>query len=368
MSGTSCDGIDVALVRIKGTGPKMLVKLVAFRTIEYAPDLKLRLLAPHIDARESCALNFELGDRFADAAAGMIETAKDEGIAVDFIACSGHTLVHMPPRDNQHRGTFQIGEAAVIAERVRLPVVADFRTRDIAAGGQGAPLVPYADWIMFNRKDRTVACLNIGGIANVTVVPPRIDDVFAFDTGPGNMAIDGAVRLLTSGTRQMDTDGKNAAQGVVIDEFLDYLLDHPYFIKNPPKSTGREEFGPETYLRDALASRREHSFEDLVATVTTAVAYSIIRAYNRFIKPNYEVSRLVVSGGGAHNKTLIERIRQGLPNLTIRMSDDYGMPVDSREAVAFAMLGNETLCNTAANIPHATGASHKVVLGRITPP
>jgi len=182
------------------------------------------------------------------------------------------------------------------------------------------------------------------------------------------MAIDGAVRLLSSGNQQMDKDGESAAKGVVIDEFLDYLLDHPYFIKNPPKSTGREEFGPEVYLRDALASRREHSFEDLVATVTTAVAYSIIRAHNRFIKPQHEVSRLIIGGGGAHNKTLVERIRQGLPDIAIRMSDEYGMPGDAREATAFAMLGNETICGTACNLPQATGASRQVVLGAISPP
>ncbi len=368
MSGTSCDGIDAALVRIKGTGPGMLVKLIAFRTVPYSPDIKLRLLAPHIDAREACVLDFELGDRLADAAAGMMTTAKDQGIDVDFIASSGHTLVHLPPRDGNHRGTFQIGEAALIAERTKRPVVSDFRPRDMAAGGQGAPLIPYADWVMFHRKDRVIACLNIGGIANVTVVPPDFNKVLAFDTGPGNMAIDGAVRLLTSGAMQMDKDGANAAKGVVIDEFLDYLLDHPYFIKNPPKSTGREEFGPEIYIRDALASRRDHSFEDLIATITTAVAYSIIRAHNRFIKPNYSVSRLIISGGGAHNKTLIERIRQGLPDVTIRLSNDYGISVDAREATAFAMLGNETLCGTPSNVPQATGAKHRVVLGRITPP
>ena len=368
MSGTSCDGIDVALVRIKGTGPGMLVKLAAYRTVTYSPELRIRLLAPHMDAREACALSFELGEHLADAAAGMIATASDQGVEVDFIASSGHTIAHLPPREGAARGTFQIGEAAVIAERTNLPVVYDFRKRDMAAGGQGAPLIPYADWVMFHRKDRVVACLNIGGIANLTVVPPKIEQVYAFDTGPGNMAIDGAVRLLSAGNTHMDKDGESAAKGVVIDEFLDYLLDHPYFIKNPPKSTGREEFGPEIYLRDALASRREHSFEDLVATVTTAVAYSIIRAHNRFIKSQHEVSRLIIGGGGAHNKTLVERIRQGLPEITIRMSDDYGMPVDAREATAFAMLGNETICGTACNLPQATGASRRVVLGAISPP
>ena len=368
MSGTSCDGIDAALVRIKGTGASMAVKPIAFRSFPYKKELRTRLLAPRMDARELCVLNFEVGARLADAAASILEVAAAEPCDVDFIASSGHTVAHLPPRNSDHIGTLQIGEPAVIAERCRLPVVSDFRQRDMAAGGQGAPLIPYADWILFHRKDRTSVFLNIGGIANVTVVPPSAEDLLAFDTGPGNMVIDGAIRLLTSGEKQMDEDGKMAARGVVIDEFLDYLLGHPYLNDLPPKSTGREDFGPEVYLRDALASRRDHSHEDLISTVTTAVAYSIVRAYNRFIKPKYDISRFVISGGGAHNETLIKRIKSGLPGITVRFSDSYGIPVDAREAIAFAMLGNETLCGTPANFPQATGASHPAVLGKITPP
>ena len=368
MSGTSCDGVDAALIRIKGTGPEMAIKPMAFQSLPYDKEIRTRLLAPRMDARELCALNFEIGQHMADAAQEMLKVAQEEPCKVDFIATSGHTIAHLPPRNSEKIGTLQIGEPAVIAERCNIPVVSDFRQRDMAAGGQGAPLIPYADWVMFHRKDRTAVFLNIGGIANVTVVPPKAQDLIAFDTGPGNMAIDGAMRLLTSGEKHMDADGKTAAKGVVIDEFLDYLLGHPYFNEMPPKSTGREDFGPEVYLRDALASRRDHSHQDLIATVTTAVAYSVVRAYNRFIKPNYEVSRFVISGGGAHNKTLIKRIKSGLPGLTVRLSDYYGIPVDTREAIAFAILGNETICGTPANFPQATGASHRAVLGKITPP
>ncbi len=368
MSGTSCDGVDAALVRIKGTGPDMAVKPMSFKSFPYDKEMRTRLLAPRMDARELCALNFEVGARLADAAAATLEAAMAEPCEVDFIASSGHTVAHLPPRNSKHIGTLQIGEPAVIVERCRIPVVSDFRQRDMAAGGQGAPLIPYADWVLFHREDRTAAFLNIGGIANITVVPPLAEDLLAFDTGPGNMAIDGAIRLLTSGEKQMDTDGKMAAKGMVIDEFLDYLLGHPYLNEVPPKSTGREDFGPEVYLRDALASRRDHSPEDLMATVTTAVAYTIIRAFNRFVKPKYDISRFVISGGGAHNQTLIKRIKSGLPGITVRLSDSYGIPVDAREAIAFAILGNETLCGTPANFPQATGASHPVVLGKITPP
>ena len=368
MSGSSCDGVGAALVRLKGTGPGLHMKLIQFKTFPYAGALRRRLLAPRMDSQEICALNFELGEEMAKAVANLVNVARnDELVEVDFVASSGHTVAHLPPRNGGAVGTLQIGEPAVIAERTSLPVVSDFRQRDMAAGGQGAPLVPYADWLLFHREDRTVAFLNIGGIANITVVPPALEDVLAFDTGPANMAIDGAVRLLGKTGEEMDRDGIAASHGIVIDEFLEYLLDHPYFAEEPPKSTGREEFGPEVYLRDALASRKDHPYEDLIATVTTAVAYSIVRAINRYVKPNYDISRLIVSGGGAHNNALLKRIRQGIPDVKIRKTDRYGIPVDAKEAVAFAILGNETLCNTPANVPHATGAKRSVVLGKITP-
>lgn len=297
----------------------------------------------------------------------MIAVAKEHQALVDFIASHGQTIAHLPPRSHKRIGTLQIGEPAVIAERTGLPVVSDFRQRDMAAGGQGAPLVPYADWLLFHTLDRKVACLNVGGIANLTGVTPEFKDMIAFDVGPGNMAIDGAVRLLTRGAQQMDKDGAAAHKGLIIDEFLEYLLSHRYFGKTPPKSTGREEFGAEVYLRDALASRKEHAYEDLVATVTAAVAASIVAAYNRFIKPVQECHHMIVGGGGAKNKTLLALLRKGVPELQIYTSDQYGIPDGAREAIAFAILGNETVCGTPANVPQATGAHHPVILGKITP-
>lgn len=367
MSGTSCDGVDAALVRIKGTGSELAMKLIAFESFPFSTDLTLRLLASRHDAKELCSLNFEMGEQMANAAASMMKVARTEPVDVDFIASSGHTVAHLPPRHHEGSGTLQIGETAIIAEKCKIPVISNFRPRDMAAGGQGAPLVPYADWVLFHRDDRTSAFLNIGGIANITVVPPKLEDVLAFDTGPGNMIIDGAMRLITAGAKSMDEDGALAAQGVVIDEFLEYLLEHPYFRELPPKTTGREEFGPDIYLRDALASRRDKRAEDIMATVTAAVAYSINRAFNRFVKPQFNISRFVISGGGAHNKTLTNLISQGLKGITVRRSDHYNMPVDAREAVAFAILGNETICGTPSNVPSATGANRKVVLGQITP-
>lgn len=369
MSGSSCDGVDAALVRCRGTGPGLHMKLVDFKTFPFPDGFRTRLLALRKDVRELCTLNFDLGQRLAEAAQAMIDSARSQGIEVDCIASHGHTVAHVPPRpESEERGTLQLGEAAVIAERTGLPVVSDFRTRDIAAGGQGAPLVAYVDWLLFHREGRVAACLNIGGIANMTVVTPQIEDVMAFDTGPGNMAIDGAMRLLTRGKLSMDEGGGFAAQGKVVEEFLDYLLAHSYFDRMPPKTAGREDFGAEVYLRDALAARRgKHSVEDLLATVTMAVARSIIRAHDRFVAPVHKLARLIVSGGGAHNKTLIRLLKEGFPDVVVRLSDEYGLPADAREAVAFAILGNETLCGTPANVPSATGASRAVVLGKITP-
>ena len=370
MSGSSCDGVDTALVRINGTGPGLGVRLIGFQTIPYPGGFRRRLLAHRKNAQEVCSLNFALGELLAQAAADMVERARERELSVDFIASHGHTLSHLPPNaSDRGTGTLQIGEPALIAERTGIPVVSGFRPRDMAAGGQGAPLVPYADWILFHRDDRTAVCLNIGGIANVTVVAPTLESVVAFDTGPGNMIIDGAMRMLTRGEMNMDEYGQTAAKGSVDLKLLERLLDHPYFAQRPPKSAGREQFGPEVFLRDAIvAHRSEHSLEDFLATVTTVVAKSITQAIDEFVAPTHEVSRIIVSGGGAHNRTLIRLLEESFPGGTVRRSDQYGLPSDAREAIAFAILGNETLCGTPANVPSATGASHPVVLGSITPP
>ncbi|HPU96818.1 MAG TPA: anhydro-N-acetylmuramic acid kinase [Candidatus Hydrogenedentes bacterium] len=369
MSGSSCDGVDAALVRIKGTGPGLVIKVIAHQTFPYEADFRNLLLTEHMTARDVCLLNFALGERLAEAALVLKDIAEDEGVEVDFIASHGHTIAHFPPgAGTDHIGTLQIGEPAVIAERTGCIVVSDFRPRDMAAGGQGAPLVTYADWLLFRREGRTTVCLNIGGIANLTVVTPNFEDILAFDTGPGNIIIDGAVRLLSRGTRMYDENGEAALRGKVIPEFLEYLLSDSYFLKDPPKSTGRERFGVDVYLRDALANRREHAYEDLVATVTQAVVQSIADAYKRYVAPKYEIDYMIVGGGGAMNNAIMLGLRRSLPNVKIFISDRVGISYDAREAIAFAILGNETLCGTPQNVPQATGARHRVVLGKITPP
>ncbi len=369
MSGTSCDGVDAAVVRIRGTGPGLEAELVGFTTVPYAAELRDRLLSSDMDARQIALLNVEVGERLAEAVEAGLEIAREHGVEVDFVASHGHTIAHYPPGTLAHgHGTLQIGEPAVIAERTGLPVVSDFRQRDMAAGGQGAPLVPYADWLLFARDDATVATLNIGGIANFTVVTPELDGVFAFDTGPGNMVIDGAVRLVTDGQEPCDWDGAMAARGRVIDELFDRLVGHAYFARTPPKSTGREEFGCEAYLSPALEGLAKCVPDDIVATVTAVAAQTIVDAYRCFIEPHGAVAQVIVSGGGARNSALMRLLREGFADTPVALTDEYGIPSDAREAVAFAILGNETLCGAPANIPTATGARHRAVLGKITPP
>jgi len=366
-SDASCVGVNAALVRIKGSGRGLAIKLMRSDAFPYPPSIRGRLMAPRLDGQEVCLLNFELGKRFAEAAVEMKHLAEEELFEVDFVASHGHTISHIPPRESRAFGTLQIGEPAVIAEVTGLPIVSDFRQRDMVVGGQGAPLLAYTDWVLFARKDRTVACLHLDGIATITVVPPELENVMAFDIGPCSIAVNGAVQLLSKGAQDADKDGAIAARGVVIDEFLDYLLDHPYFALEPPKSTGREEFGPDVYLRDALASRKSCGFEDLVATVTTALGFSIVRAYHTFIKPRHEIARLIASGPGTLNKVLWKHLIKGFPEGIVFTSDQYGIPSDAREAISCAILGNETICGAPANLPQVTGANRPVILGRITP-
>jgi anhydro-N-acetylmuramic acid kinase len=320
-------------------------------------------------ADDLASLDIVLGKLFAEAANAVIEHARklEVPIETDFIASHGHTVMHVPPRNGrQGYGTMQIGNANVIARMTGKPVAFNFRARDLAVGGQGAPLAAYADWVLFRQKDDPVACLNIGGIANVTVATPAIENVIAFDTGPGNMPIDGAIRHLTNGRLHFDKNGRRAARGKTIEPMLERLLDHPFFDQLPPRSTGREEFGFEPYLSDAITAENEHTADDVVATITEAVATSIVQAHERFVLPKYKIKRLVVSGGGAHNRTLLRHIQDGLPDVNVYTSDSAGLPSDAREAIAFAILGNEMICGTHANVPSATGASKGVVLGTIT--
>jgi anhydro-N-acetylmuramic acid kinase len=367
-AGRSCRGIDAALIRVKGSGADLQVKVIKAKHFPYEPGIRTRLLVTRKDATEAGLLNFLLGERLAVAATEMLRVAHAELFEVDLIASAGHIVAHMPKRGGSiENGSLQVGEPAVIAERTGVPVISGFAGADIAAGGQGAPLSTFGNWSLFSRKDRIAANLHLGGITSMTVAPADINEAIGFEIGPGNLALDGAMRILTGGTSDMDRNGDIASKGVVIDEFLDFLLDHAFFAKVPPKSVGFDEFSPESYLRDGLAGRKDHSIADLMATVTAAMSYSIVRAFNRFVKPRFNVSRVIVDGGGAANDALLKRIRSGMPDVTVRTSDEYKLPCAELDAIQIAMLANETVFHHTANVPTATGAKENVVMGNITP-
>lgn len=372
MSGTSADGVDVAIVDVTGRR----VDLVAFDMFAYRPALRravLSLCRPDSARLEDiCHYNHVLGEVFAEALVKLCRRSAVTLGSIDLIGSHGQTIFHQPEgrryRGRTVRSTLQIGEPSVIAQRTGITTVADFRPRDMAAGGQGAPLVPYADFMLFQDRRRSRAVQNIGGIANVTFLPRRgrLEDVVAFDTGPGNMVIDGVMRVITAGKRHYDRNGALAAKGRVDETLLDELLRHPFLRRRPPKSTGREEFG-QAYC-DALcrrAKKRRLSDPDTVATATALTAASIAGAYHQFLPEMPD--EMVLAGGGAHNTTLVRMLRDRLGDVRMRCTDEFGISVDAREAVAFALLAVATVRGVANNVPSATGAAEPVILGKIVP-
>jgi anhydro-N-acetylmuramic acid kinase len=378
MSGTSLDGVDAALVRISGPPEKPAVRLLSFVTVPYPAPLRRRLLklagGAACGAAEISRLNFALGEEFAAAALRVCREGRVSAKRLAFIGSHGQTVFHEGPnRSSRRRGelsqgasTLQIGEPAIIAARTGVTVVADFRPGDLAAGGQGAPLIPLADYLLLRHEQYGTVALNIGGIANVTVIPARAkpQKAFGFDTGPGNMVIDGLMRHFTRGRRTYDSGGRLAAQGRVIEPLVAEILGLPFFRRKPPKSTGREQFG-EGFLARHFLRRRSAANKDLLRTATELTVRSIVDALKRFVFPQAEIHRLVVSGGGAHNRLLLSRLAELLPHLRMQLSDDYGLPVDAKEAIAFALLADRTLHGLPGNLPAVTGARRAVVLGKI---
>jgi anhydro-N-acetylmuramic acid kinase len=357
MSGTSADGIDAALVEVDGAGPTTRARLVAFVSRPWEPALQARVLAAgEAGAAELLDLHYRVGHAFAEAALAVIEPARRAGLAVHLVGSHGQTARHHP-----RVATLQIGEPAVIAERTGLPVVADFRPRDVAAGGEGAPLVPLVDWLLFRAPGRGRACLNLGGIANVTILAERPEDIRAFDVGPANMPLDLVVAAWTGGAEAFDEGGRRAASGRVDPGLLAELLAHPFVTRVPPKSTGREAFGRDFVA--PLLARFAGREADLLATLTRFVAEAVADNLRRFAVGR--LHEVLVSGGGARNPALMGALRVALAPAAVRSLADVGMDPDAKEAVAFAILANETLFGQPGNLPGATGAAGPRVLGKI---
>ncbi|HEY4482178.1 MAG TPA: anhydro-N-acetylmuramic acid kinase [Candidatus Brocadiaceae bacterium] len=411
MSGTSADGIDACLVEISGNGLHTRINVLASETYPYEETTRTAILDtcnPETGTVDKvCQLNFHLGKLFANAATSIANKAHISIKDIDLIGSHGQTIYHLPNqttmkktedrnqksevRSNESnsntvdidafkketwdlphiRSTLQIGEPSVIAQETGVTTVADFRPRDMAAGGQGAPLVPYVDFLLFRDKEKGRALQNIGGIANVTILPKNcgINDVIAFDTGPGNMIIDRITELVTNTTQHFDEGGKLAERGKIHDSLLATLLAHPYLSKPPPKTTGREEFG--ISFADNLYKDGTHSGIkdlDILATVTAFTAHSIADSYKHWILPKHHLSEIILSGGGSHNDTLIKFLRQYLdPIIQIHSINKFGISPNAKEALAFAILANETISGNPNNIPNATGAREAVIMGKIIP-
>lgn len=385
MSGTSLDGVDVAIVRIEGCGTAAKVVPIHFCSFPYETELREALKrlcsTEHSDVSRVCGMNFAIAERIADA---VIRTAADAKLPleqIDLISSHGQTVWHIPEADGADpflpKSTLQIGDLSVIAKRTGIMTVGDFRTADMAVGGQGAPLAPYGDVILFRHPDKGRILQNIGGIGNCTVVPaanapssPEDAGRFvAFDTGPGNMIIDQVVYELTEGRFTYDKGGGMGAVGRVHPGLLSDMLAHPYFRQLPPKTTGREMFG-KAYASSWLAEARRQGLspEDAVATATAFTAHSIAQAYRDFAFPACRVAEVIVSGGGAHNRTLLRMLQELLPEQAILTSDEIGISSDAKEAILFALLGNDWLHGVPNNLPSATGAARPTVMGKLALP
>lgn len=381
MSGTSVDGVDAALVEISGTDSEPKVKLLAFENKPYPPQVREKIFSLFTPANATVDkvgyMNFLLGEIYAKSALSVIEKAGMKPEEIDVIGSHGQTIWHAPipesPDGIPVAYTVQIGEGSVIAERTGILTVSDFRVADMAAGGQGAPLVPFSEYLLYRREKETILLQNIGGIGNMTVMPagakPR--DVFAFDTGPGNMIIDAVISAVTGGEKTYDAGGETAVKGRVCNALLDILKEEPYYRQPLPKTTGREHFGVQ-YTEKILSWWKENPIpvEDLLATVTDLTAYSIADAYERYVLPKYRASEIIVGGGGSYNATLLRFMKERFAphGVAVRTQEDLGLSSDAKEAVAFALMADCCMRGRANTLPSVTGAEHPAVMGKISQP
>jgi len=377
MSGTSADGIDAALVNVTGAPPSLVARFEGHHRTPFPDYIRERILrlanGQETTTAEISELNFLLGEAFAKAAIRACKHWRVGLRSISLIGSHGQTVFHLGAAARfqgkmRAPSTLQIGETSIIAERTGITTVGDFRTADMAAGGQGAPLIPFFDYLIYRDELRGRAALNIGGIANVTVIPAeaRTEHVFAFDTGPGNMIVDGLMEAFTRGRSAFDYDARYALSGRTIPELLVRMMREPYLRKRPPKSTGRELFGSE-YARMLLAWGQHHhaSHADVVRTATVFTPLSIADAFRRFIIPRAQVHELIVAGGGARNPLMMAQLAASLPGIDVIPASRFGVPVEAKEAFGFALLAYETFHGRPSNIPSATGAKHPAVLGKI---
>ncbi len=363
MSGTSLDGIDLALVKINGKGIDVEYELIAYDSYPYTNEIQNKILKQSVketsDIEGITSLHYELGEVYSDAVARFIKE-KNIKVKIDAVGLHGQTIHHLP--DQNPKATLQIGSASHIAFHHRTTVVSNFREMDIVAGGEGAPLVPYTDYVMFKNKIGMML-VNIGGIANVTVIPKdgSINDIYAFDTGPGNMMMNAAMNIFYNKT--YDKDGAVASKGVRIESLYEKLLSNPYIDQLPPKSTGREMFGEDVVkeICEAYSDRQE----DVLFTLTEFTAETIYQSYVKFIKDNTNIQQVVISGGGAYNPILMKALTDRFEQKVLTQ-EDLGYSSDAKEAVAFALLANDTLEHVPNNSTSATGADAAVILGQIT--
>lgn len=366
MSGTSLDGVDAALVEVTGVNEETKVALIEFTTLPI-PSTTIENIRASFSLSTSnsaliSSLNVELGYLFAAAAKAVSELAGISLEKVDFIATHGQTIYHIPEAtEDYYASTLQIGEPAVIAEETGCTVISNFRPRDMAVGGQGAPIVPYSEVILYQYPERTRLLQNIGGIGNVTVIPPNgeMKEVLAFDTGPGNMIMNELTQHFYN--ESYDRDGQYSAAGIVNEELLEEWMGHPYISREAPKTTGREDFGAQ-FVKKYLASYKLEP-NDWIATATAFTAQSIAANVKAYCTPETD---LIIGGGGSYNLTLVQMIADNLPEVNVIRQEDLGYSSDAKEAVAMVILGNQTLQRQPGNVPSATGAQKSVILGNVT--
>ena len=377
MSGTSADGIDVSLARISGVPPNLNAKLLAHTSSTFPSALREEILRvaeqQPITAGALSQLNFRLGELFANAVLAACREFRISPKKIALIGSHGQTIFHQGEPVNflgqPTASTLQIGEPAIIAAHTGITTVGDFRPADMALGGQGAPLVPYADYLLYRHEKLGRISLNLGGIANITVIPAaaKPSQILAFDTGPANMLIDALVSHFTRGRLRFDKNAQLASQGRSIPALLDDLMRDPYLKLAPPKSTGREYYG-HAYLKKILALGRRHRAKpnDLIRAATIFTALSVVDALNRFVLRKTKIHQLIVSGGGAHNPLILAQLSAALPGMEILPSGRLGIPEDAKESFAFALLAYETFHRRPANLPSATGARGPAILGKIS--